>query len=147
MMIVARELPHLLSDDDLDQLNSEWRLYVNETIPNEWYEHNSVGVDSQEIIKYRPVDYYWKHIFAMKNSSGGTKFLILSKLVKSILSLSHGNADVERGFSENASLVSDDRSSLSLLDSVKEAKSRYHADQEKMQRFLKEKEEAEAAAK
>ncbi|CAF4588684.1 unnamed protein product [Rotaria sp. Silwood2] len=173
MMIVARELPHLLSDDDLDQLNAEWRLYVNETVPIEWYKHNSVGVNSQEIIKYHPVDYYWKYIFAMKNSSGGTKFLILSKLVKSILSLSHGNADVERGFSENASLVSDDRWSLtntsingiratkdavkfygsgkvhqvSLLDSVKEAKSRYHADQEKMQRFLKEKEEAEAAAK
>jgi hypothetical protein len=100
MMIVARELPHLLSNDDLDQLNAEWRLYENETIPNEWYEHKSVGVDSQEIIKY-PIDYYWKHIFVMKNSSGGMKFLILSKLVKSILSLSHGNADVERGFSEN----------------------------------------------
>jgi hypothetical protein len=113
MMIVARELPHLLSDDDLDQLNVEWRLYENETIPNEWYEQKSVGVDSQEIIKYQPIDYYWKHIFAMKNSSGGTKYLILSKLVKSILSLSHGNADVERGFSENASLVTDDRSSLS----------------------------------
>ncbi|CAF4553885.1 unnamed protein product [Rotaria sp. Silwood2] len=113
----------------------------------------------------------------MKNSSGNTKFLILSKLVKSILSLSHGNADVERGFSENASLVTDDRSSLSnasinglratkdavkfygsgmvhevpickgLLDSVKDAHSRHHADQEKMQRLIKEKEEAESAAK
>ncbi|CAF2442928.1 unnamed protein product [Rotaria sp. Silwood2] len=177
MMIVARELPHLLSDDDLDQLSAEWRLYENETIPNEWYEHKSIGVDSREIIKYHPVDYYWKYIFAMKNSSGNTKFLILSKLVKSILSLSHGNADVERGFSENASLVTDDRSSLSnasinglratkdavkfygsgmvhevpickgLLDSVKDAHSRYHADQEKMQRLIKEKEEAESAAK
>jgi hypothetical protein len=115
MMIVARGLPHLLSNDDLDQLITEWRLYENELIPNEWHEHKSVGVDCQEIIKHHPIDYYWKHIFAMKTSSGSTKFLILSKLVKSILSLSHGNADVERGFSENASLVTDDRSSLSSI--------------------------------
>ncbi|CAF1554275.1 unnamed protein product [Rotaria sordida] len=66
MMIVARELPHLLSDDDLDQLSAEWRLYENETIPNEC---------------------------------------------------------------------------------VKDAHSRYHADQEKMQRLINEKEEAESAAK
>ncbi|CAF4034203.1 unnamed protein product [Rotaria sordida] len=66
MMIVARELPHLLSDDELDQLSAEWRLYENETIPNEC---------------------------------------------------------------------------------VKDAHSRYHADQEKMQRLLNEKEEAESAAK
>ncbi|CAM4981143.1 unnamed protein product, partial [Rotaria socialis] len=31
----------------------------------------------------------------------------------SLQSLSHGNADVERGFSENAALITDDRSSLS----------------------------------
>ena len=35
------------------------------------------------------------------------------KLIKSPLSLSHGNADVERGFSENAALITDDRSSIS----------------------------------
>jgi hypothetical protein len=100
MMIVARGLPHLLSNDDLDQLITEWRLYENELIPNEWHEHKSVGVDCQEIIKHHPIDYYWKHIFAMKTSSGSTKFLILSKLVKSILS---------------SSLVTDDRSSLSSI--------------------------------
>ena len=35
----------------------------------------------------------------------------------------------------------------SLLDSVKEAHSRYHVDQEKLQQLLKQKDEAQAAAK
>ena len=48
-----------------------------------------------------------------KNRSGIAKFVVLPKLIKSLLSLSHGNADVERGFSENAALITDDRSSLS----------------------------------
>ncbi|CAF2091876.1 unnamed protein product [Rotaria magnacalcarata] len=34
----------------------------------------------------------------------------------SLPSLLHGNADVERGFSENAALITDDRSSLTLSD-------------------------------
>ena len=104
MIIIARELPHLFSNDDLDQLNVEWRLYENVIMPNDWYEYKSAGSDQEEIIKYYPIDSYWKHIFAMKNNTGSTKFLMLSKLIKSIFSLSHGSADVERGFSENASL-------------------------------------------
>ncbi|CAF4128443.1 unnamed protein product [Rotaria magnacalcarata] len=143
LMIIARDLPQLLSDDDLDYLNGEWRLYENETIPEEWYQQ--------------------------KTTSGGSDEILLS--------LSHGNADVERGFSENAALITDDRSSLSdisinglratkdavkfygqgkvhevpickgLLDNVKEAHSRCQVDQERKQRILKEKEAIEAAAK
>ncbi|CAF5180697.1 unnamed protein product, partial [Rotaria magnacalcarata] len=48
-----------------------------------------------------------------KNRSGITKFVVLPKLIKSLLSLLHGNTDVERGFSENAALTTDDQSSLS----------------------------------
>ena len=50
-----------------------------------------------------------------KNRSGIAKFVVLPKLIKSLLSLSHDNADVERGFSENAALITDDRSSLSEI--------------------------------
>ncbi|CAF3564437.1 unnamed protein product [Rotaria socialis] len=99
------------------------------------------------------------------------------KTDQSLLSLSHGNADVERGFSQNAALITDDRSSISdisinrlratkdavkfyrrgkvhevpickgLHDNVKEAHSRYQVDQEITQRILKEKEAIVAAAK
>ncbi|CAF1656657.1 unnamed protein product [Rotaria magnacalcarata] len=94
----------------------------------------------------------------------------------SLQSLSHGNADVERGFSENAALITDDRSSLSdisinglratkdavkfygqgkvhevpickgLLDNVKEAHSRYQVDQEKKTQRILKEKEAIAAA-
>ncbi|CAF3962613.1 unnamed protein product [Rotaria magnacalcarata] len=97
-----------------------------------------------------------------------------SEMTKSLLSLLHGNADVERGFSENAALITDDRSSLSdisingfratkdaikfyrqgkvpickgLLDNVEEAHSRYQVDQEITQRILGEKGAIVAAAK
>ena len=45
-------------------------------------------------------------------STGTPQYLVLIKLVKCLLSLSHGNSDVERGFSQNNNLVSDDRSLL-----------------------------------
>ncbi|CAF3609869.1 unnamed protein product [Rotaria socialis] len=87
----------------------------------------------------------------------------------SLLSLLHGNADVERGYSENAALITDDRSSLSdisinglratkdavkfygqgkvhkvpickgLLDNVEKPHSRYQVDQEITQRILEKK--------
>ncbi|CAF3267451.1 unnamed protein product, partial [Rotaria socialis] len=172
LMIIARDLPQLLSDDNLDYLNVEWRLYENETIPEEWYQQKTTSGDSDEVIKYQPIDNYWKHVFAIKTSSGIAKFVVLPQLIKSLLSLSHGNTDVERGFSEHAALITDNRSSLSdisinglratkdavkflrttkssrrLLGNVKEAHSRYQVDQERKQRILKEKEAIEAAAK
>ncbi len=45
-------------------------------------------------------------------STGAPQYPVLIKFVKCLLSLSHGNSDVERGFSENNNLVSDDRSLL-----------------------------------
>jgi len=45
--------------------------------------------------------------------TGVQQYLTLSKLIKCVLSLSHGNSDVERGFSESKHIVTDERSSLS----------------------------------
>lgn len=52
-------------------------------------------------------------MFERKNVENQAKYPLLTKLVKALLSLPHGNADVERGFSQN-SRVLHDRSSLSL---------------------------------
>lgn len=60
-----------------------------------------------------PLDKYWHQVFIMKDGQGGPKYPLLSKLVKALLSLPHGNGDVERGFSEN-SRVLHDRSNPSL---------------------------------
>ena len=114
LMIVARDLPQMLSGNDIDELHAEWRMYENENIPDEWYEQMSVTSEQPQTTRYHPVDHYWKHVLSIKNSSGNVKFVVLGKLVKSLLSLSHGNGDVESDLSENEMFVTDDRSSLNI---------------------------------
>ena len=152
IMNIARCLPQMIVPDEIDCINAEWLVYQNERIPNEWFE---------KFDGYYSIDYYWRNVFTLKTISGAEKFISLAKLVKCALALSHGNADVERGFSENAFLLTDDRSLLSnasinglratrdgvtffgngkphevpitkgLLDSVRDAHSRYCIDLEK----------------
>ncbi|CAF4666755.1 unnamed protein product, partial [Rotaria magnacalcarata] len=45
---------------------------------------------------------------------GLPKYPTLSKIVKNILIISHGNLDVERGFSINEHIVTENRALLSL---------------------------------
>jgi hypothetical protein len=157
IMNIARRFPQMIVPDDIDRINAEWLVYQTERIPNEWYE---------KFDGYHSIDYYWKNVFTLKTSNGTDKFISLAKLVKCALALSHGNADVERGFSENAFLLTDDRSLLSdasinglratrdgvaffgngkphevpitkcLLDSVRDAHSRYCIDLEKRREEL-----------
>ena len=49
----------------------------------------------------------------MKNAVGDLKYPLIIKVVKATLSLAHGNAEVERGFSESAKNVTKDRVLLS----------------------------------
>ncbi|KAJ6642316.1 hypothetical protein Bhyg_07263, partial [Pseudolycoriella hygida] len=48
---------------------------------------------------------YWSFVGKIKNSEGEDKFSQLTKLAKTYLSLSHGNADPERGFNINKLLL------------------------------------------
>ena len=59
------------------------------------------------------VDHYWASVFKEKTSLGQFRCSILPKLVKSVLSLVRGNADVERSLSANERTVFADRASLS----------------------------------
>jgi len=157
LMNIARSFPQMNVPDDIDRISAEWLVYQNEKIPNEWFEKPD---------GYHSIDYYWKNIFTLKTNSGTDKFIALAKLVKCALALSHGNADIERGFSENAFLLTDDRSLLSdasinglratrdgvkffgngkphevpitkdLLDSIHDAHSRYCIDLEKQRQEL-----------
>jgi len=152
IMNIARSFPQIIIPDDIDRINTEWYIYQNEKIPNEWFEKTN---------EYHSIDYYWKNVFTLKTNTGTDKYIALAKLVKCALALSHGNADVERGFSENGFLLTNGRSLLShasinglratrdgvkffgngkphevpitkdLLDSVRAAHSRYSIDLEK----------------
>ena len=105
VMNVARQIPsEILSNEMIDRIGGEWRVYQNETIPLDWIEDEN---------GFHSVDFYWRNIFTLKTNVGKEKFVGLKKLIQCVFALSHGNADVERGFSENSFLLSDDRSLLS----------------------------------
>ena len=109
-MYLSRHVPHLLTNEEVDRVGAEWRVYQMADIPEEWFRKSTVSLDN--IIEYLPIDQYWYQIFSTTTSIGTPQYVVLTKLVKCLLSLSHGNSDVERGFSENNHLVSNDRSSL-----------------------------------
>lgn len=69
--------------------------------------------EGEEHIEYHEIDYYWNKILSIVQSNGYLKYPTLSKLVKNVLIISHGNADVERGFSTNGNLLTEERTLLS----------------------------------
>ncbi|CAF0889999.1 unnamed protein product [Didymodactylos carnosus] len=110
---LARSMPQLTSTTDIDRLKYEWISYTLETIPNEWIV-KSKFTDDYDLahVVYHSMDYYWNKVFLLTDELGVPKYNTTAKLVKCLLSLSHGNADVERGVSENRNIISDDRSLL-----------------------------------
>ena len=61
----------------------------------------------------RRIDHYWRDILKFKTRSGKDKYPGLGKIVKGVLTLPHGNADVERGLSDNKKMLGKDRVKLS----------------------------------
>jgi hypothetical protein len=116
IMRVARTVPHLLTDNEIDHLRDEWLLYSYETIDEKWIIKSKAKDSSgSDQIIYQRIDFYWNNVLAITLSDGRSKYPTLSKLVKNILIISHGNADVERGFSINENIVTANRSLLSEL--------------------------------
>ena len=58
---------------------------------------------------------FWSKVLSATNTLGAPKYEKLSKVLKYVLVLPHGNADVERGFSVNSSVVTEDRPQLTEL--------------------------------
>ncbi|CAF1225658.1 unnamed protein product [Rotaria sordida] len=164
IMYLARNLPHLLTSEEVDRVDAEWRVYEMADISDEWIKKSTNS--SSNSTEYVPIDKYWYQVFSSVTSNGAPQYLVLIKLVKCLLSLSHGNSDVERGFSQNNKLVSNDRSLLiessisglratnagikfygdgkthmvpttsTLLSNVQEAYSRYAKDIEEQQKLI-----------
>jgi len=111
---IARYIPGLLSLNEIDLLDGEWLMYSMETIDNSWIiKKKSNDFDGEEHIEYHEIDYYWNKILSIVRSNGHLKYSTLSKLIKNVLIISHGNADVERGFSTNGNLLTEERTLLS----------------------------------
>ena len=85
-----------VSEEEVSLVTDEWKVY------------QAGDTDSR-------VDHYWAVVFKEKSLQGEFKYSILQKLIKSLLSLAHGNADVERSLSANKKTVTPDRASLGDL--------------------------------
>ena len=62
-------------------------------------------------VTYKPIDVYWQKILSVPDRTGAAKYSSLGRLVR-LLSLSHGQADVERGFSINKATLGTERNSV-----------------------------------
>ncbi|CAN7984763.1 unnamed protein product, partial [Ixodes hexagonus] len=95
---LAKEVPQVIAPHQVSSLMDEFSLVTTERV-----DHGPSG----------RVDDFWQKIFELRLDDGSLKYPLLGALVKALLCLSHGNADVERGFSENRRMLQE-RASLSI---------------------------------
>ena len=96
---LAKKFKHVIAEKEVSLITGEWKLYQAEA---------DTVID---VTKCR-IDHYWRKIFKLTTSAGELKYPTLRKLVKSVLSLHHGNADVERSLSDNKNTCTKDRVGL-----------------------------------
>lgn len=95
---IASQLP--IENVDIDCLVGEWRLLQMSKKINFTKE------------KGERIDEYWNKIFVLKNEDY-FEFPIVKIIVKAALSLTHGNAEVERGFSISKRALSEEQANMS----------------------------------
>lgn len=115
---IALKVPQIILESQVAQVTDEWKLYSLQEIPDSW----SYDREGSEL----RIDFYWNKVLQTKKQDGRKKYDILAKLVKAILCLAHGNAEVERSLSENKKLLTKERtllsdSSINGLRTVKDA--------------------------
>ena len=96
---LPKVFPRVIKEEQLSQLKDEWLMYQVEP-------DNEIGNGDGR------VDHYWRAVLAIKSYSGELKYTLLGTLVKSVLSLHHGNAAVERSLSDNKNTYSPERVNL-----------------------------------
>ncbi|CAF1923231.1 unnamed protein product [Rotaria magnacalcarata] len=90
-------------------------IYAAGIIGQSWYIKNKYHASNgNNHTEYQQIDYYWSKTLSLTTSFGLPKYPTLSKIVKNILIISHGNSNVARGFSINEHNVTENRTLLSL---------------------------------
>ena len=84
-----------------DRLKDEWKLM-------------QIQQPEPEMDISDRIEKYWKNFIDLKGSDGGPKYHNVSMVVKACLTLSHGNADVERGFSRSGCILTGNNTAMSL---------------------------------
>lgn len=88
--------PMIPLDIDIDLLQDEWRLLTEE----------------KDLQKNCRIDQYWSQVFNLKTSRDEVKYPTITSVVKLVLCLYHGKAELERGFSNSARYLTDDKASM-----------------------------------
>ncbi|KAH3714986.1 hypothetical protein DPMN_057689 [Dreissena polymorpha] len=103
---IAKKLPHVINEEQLPTLKHEWFDYSTSEITAEWSkDENGNNVR---------IDHYWNKVTELKSKSGLLKYPVMMQVIKSALTISHGNADVERSLSDNKNTVTPERASLGM---------------------------------
>lgn len=71
-------------------------------------------VSLENISETSRIDHYWRQFIYIEDNSKNLKYPITSKIIKASLSLRHGNADVESGFSNSGRVLTDEKTAMSL---------------------------------
>ena len=99
---LARQFAFVLRNEvEVTMVADEWKAYQTEP---------SNGIFSDDTCSEfdrKPVDGFWRLVEDVKKSDGSPKYVYLMKVVKAALLLSHGNSQVERGFSVNKRTLHD----------------------------------------
>lgn len=69
--------------------------------------------NSNELDEIVSIDSFWSAILKEKTATNEKKYSNLDFLIKSVLSASHGNSNVERGFSTSSNILTEQRNTLS----------------------------------
>ena len=85
---VARKLPLA---EDVALITDEWKVYQGEETDEKLWK-----IEKDDEVELRRIDHYWRDILKLKTGSVKDKYLRLGKIVKGVLALPHGNADIER---------------------------------------------------
>ena len=107
---LASKFPNIVIESELEKLDHEWRelqFLDPDDLPN-------FSERRKDIVSF------WGSLSQMIDTSGESRFPTVSKLTKSLLSLPHSNADVERVFSQVVLIKTKTRNSLKshTLDAV-----------------------------
>ena len=114
-------------NDVCDMIRSQWLTYQLQDIPKEWHKVETVSAKltrqqqesywrkvekswldltpTETETKSLRIDSYWSRVFDMKDDDGRLIFPQLTPFVKAFLTLSHGNAGPEQGFSINKAIL------------------------------------------
>src|SRR5258706_476862 len=84
-------------------VNAEWLVYMSVS---------SVKTFQEDFDTSGDICAYWQKVSEVPNETGGKKYASLSHVAKTALTLSHGNAIPECGFSVNNALLGKEKLSL-----------------------------------